>query len=186
MSSEMEMTMVDQFPIAMGFYWRPENDGQALHTTPKDPGGATAWGVTFNTYVAWQTLHHEAADFAVFKAALKEDFLPLYRAMYWNATRCGNMGVIGIQLFDIAANCGPGNAARFIQSVVGAKVDGELGPTTMAAINAVDPVMLNVALAARREAYYHALPTFKTFGGGWDRRAEDCRAFVSSLLANKH
>lgn len=179
--------MVDLFPTAMGFFWRPENDGQGFHDSPHDPGGATSWGVTFASWQAWQVQHKAPVPtIAQFAALPKETFLPLYRANYWNATRCGNLGSIGVQVFDIAANAGPGNAAKFLQTVLRIDVDGELGPETVMRVNQADPQMLNVALCARREAFYASLPTAEYFGRGWDRRAEDCRAYVSALLAGKH
>ena len=178
--------MVDFFTSAMAFMWLPENDGQTLHTSANDPGGSTAWGVTYATWVGWQNMHHEPATFAVFSACKQADFLPLYRAMYWNACRCGNMGALGVQVFDIAMNSGPGNAARFLQKVLGVAADGELGPVTLAALNNADPKKVNQELFEKREAFYASLPTARFFERGWDRRATACRDLVASLLAGNN
>lgn len=176
--------MTDLFPQAMAFVWAPNNDGQSYHNTPNDPGGSTAWGVTFTTWAGWQRLHNASVSMAEFQACKQPDFLPLYRAMYWNACRCGNMGPIGIQIFDIAVGSGPGNAARFLQTVLGVDVDGQIGPLTVAALNAAIPAAINYALCNERERFYAALPTAKYFERGWDRRAEACRDLVAGMLGH--
>lgn len=174
--------VTDLFPTAMAFVWRPENDGQPLHLSANDPGGSTSWGVTFTTWAGWQRLHNAPVSMEAFTACVQSDFLPLYRAMFWNASRCGNMGPIGIQVFDIAMGSGPGSAARFLQTILGVEVDGEIGPLTIAALNNAAPAAINFALCNERERFYAALPTAKYFARGWDRRAEGCRDLVASMI----
>lgn len=178
--------MTDLFDTAMSFVWRPENDGQGFHVSANDPGASTSWGVTFTTWAGWQRLHGEPVSMAEFKELAKEAFLPLYRAMYWNACRCDELGVIGIQVFDAAMNSGPANSAKFLQTILGGlTVDGQIGAATVAKSNATDPEWTNVALCYRREKFYAALPTAKYFERGWDRRAEACRDLVASLITDK-
>lgn len=187
MTEQGDIEMADLFPTGMSFFWRPENDGQGFHDDPRDPGGATSWGVTLRMWNNWLDMHGSVTtvvdDFA---RLLKEGFLPFYRAQYWNSVRCGNMGPIGIQVFDASANAGPGHAARFLQTVLGVEVDGELGPQTLKALNNADPLKVNLAFCTTRERYYNALPGAKYFGKGWDRRAEDCRAFVETLIRKNY
>lgn len=174
--------MTDLFNAAMAFVWRPENDGQPLHNTPNDPGAATSFGVTFTTWAGWQRLHNAPVSMAAFQALKQPDFLSLYRALYWSASRCGNMGPIGIQIFDIAVGSGPGNAARFLQTILGIEVDGGIGPVTLAALNNAIPAAINYALCNERERFYASLPTAKYFERGWDRRAEACRDLVAGMI----
>lgn len=178
--------MIDFFPTGMSFVERPDNDGQGFHETLHDTGGDTAWGVTYNTWCAWQRLHNGPTTVAAFKALGKTDVYPLYRTMFWNASRCGNMGALGIQAFDVAMGSGPGTAARFLQHVLKVNADGQIGPATIAALHDADPAKVNAAFCTEREAFYATLPTARYFERGWDRRAEDCRAFVASLLASKY
>ena len=179
--------MTDQFPPAMSFVWRPENDGQTLHKSPNDPGANTAWGVTFTTWVGWQRLHNGPVSMEDFAGLGRDDFLPLYRAMFWNSCRCGNLGALGIQVFDAAVLSGPGNAGLFLQHVlkaVGSSYtgDAQIGPIMVAAVNNAAPAALNMAFCTERERFYAASPNARYFGGGWKRRAEDCRDFVAGIL----
>lgn len=171
----------------MAFIWRPENDGQPLHLTPNDLGGSTAWGTTFTTWAAWQRLHNAPVSMDAFKALAQSDFLPLYRTLFWNASRCGNLGPIGIQIFDAAMGSGPGNAGMFLQHVlraIGSPYTGnaQIGPAMVAAVNNCVPAVLNLALCTERERFYATLPTAKYFERGWDRRAEACRDLVAGLI----
>ena len=147
----------DLFPQAMAFVWRPDNDGQPFHVTANDPGGATAWGVTYATWSGWQRLHGGVSTLGMFRAVGQGELLPLYRALYWNACACGAMGAIGIQVFDVAMGSGPETAARFLQAVVDVEADGQIGPVTLAALRDADPARVNTALFDRREAFYASL-----------------------------
>lgn len=179
--------MMDQFTNAMAFVERPDFDGQGPHCSPNDPGSWTNRGVTFATWAAWQTLHGAQKSLALFQSLQLADFYPLYRAMFWNSTRCGNMGAIGIQVFDAAVGSGPGNAGLFLQHVlkaVGSSYSGnaEIGPVMVAAVNNCVPAALNMAFCTERERFYASLPTAQYFGKGWDRRAEACRDLVAGIL----
>lgn len=176
--------MTDLFTTAIAFNWRPENDGQPFHVTPKDPGGSTSWGVTFTTWAGWRRLHQSPVSMALFQGCKQNDFLSLYRSMFWNACACTQLGEIGIQVFDAAVNCGPGNAAAFLQTVLGVKVDDEIGPITIAAATAKnDQAELSRQLCEQREDFYATRPGAKFFERGWDRRAEQCRDLVLSLIS---
>ena len=179
--------MTDLFPSAMAFVWRPDFDGQGFHCDLNDPGGATSWGVTFQTWAGWQRLHGAPVSMADFKACQKADFLPIYRSLFWNSVRAGNLGVIGIQVFDVAMNSGPGNAGLFLQhtlNAIGARLvaDGQIGPKTVIAANGAPPAALNFALCNERMRFYASLPTARYFERGWDRRAEACRDLVASMI----
>ena len=174
--------MTDLFPVAMAFNWLPENDGQPYHTTPGDPGGATSWGVVYTTYASWRKIHGVPSTQTGFADTPRDAFLPLYRTWYWDAARCGELGPAGVEVFDAAVNCGPGNAVRFLQHVVGTTQDGIFGPITMAATRATDPEWLIRAFEEEREDYYAVLSDFAYFGRGWDRRAAACRDLSLSLL----
>lgn len=174
--------MNDCFPEAMNFVWAPNNDGQPFHVSANDPGAATAWGVTFATWSWWQQAHHGLASLEAFSSLDRTGFLPLYRSMFWNACCCGSLGVIGIQVFDAAVNCGPGHAVRFLQRVLAVTQDGEIGPLTVAAAQRTNQRALARGLCAQREEFYAALPEANYFGRGWNERAERCREVVLSLL----
>lgn len=175
--------MTDLFTQAMAFVWQAANDGQPLHASPYDPGGATSWGVTYTTWAGWQRLHGLPVSMALFSACKQADFLPLYRGMFWNACGCGQMGAVSIQVFDAAVNCGPGHSIGFLQMVLGVEVDDQIGPITLGASNAADQMSLARGLCTEREAFYATRANAKYFQRGWDARAERCRDLVLSLIA---
>lgn len=172
----------DWFAQGLAFVMLPENDGQPYHNSPNDPGGATCYGVTYSTWSSWERLHKSVPTSSLFKTLGPDNFSTLYRCSFWNAAQCGQMGALGIQVFDAAVNCGPGNAARFLQSVLGVTVDGEVGPETLAVMATTDSKALCRLLCTAREAFYATRPTAKYFQRGWNARAERCRDTVLSLL----
>jgi lysozyme family protein len=74
--------------------------------------------------------------------------------------------------FDASVNHGVAGAARLLQQAVGAEVDGEVGPVTLAAARKADEARALAAYAEARRARYRALPHFWRFGRGWLRRVD--------------
>lgn len=174
--------MTDLFPKAMSFVWAADNDGQPFHMSANDPGGATSWGVTYQTWSGWQRLHGVTPSLALFRACQQSDFLSLYNSMFWNACRCGSMGAVGIQIFDAAVNCGPGNAVKFLQTVLDVEIDGQIGPITLRVAQQTDQNALARQLCAQREEFYSTRSGARYFERGWDARAERCRDLVLGML----
>ncbi len=107
----------------------------------------------------------------------------LYRALFWNACQCAALPLgVGLMTFDAAVGSAPLHAARWLQSVVGVPQDGEIGPQTIAAARRMPPATVINALATTRESFYASLPTFRYYGNGWDRRAQDCRTLALSMV----
>lgn len=170
------------FDAALAFIWRPENDGQGFHNDPRDPGGATSWGVTFSTWCGWQIMHGARPTLEIFKTLGPAELTPLYRTLFWNAIHGDELAPgVSLMVFDAAVGSGPGNAARWLQATVGVTQDGAIGPVTLAAAARSIPARLVNSLASEREAFYARLPTFAVYGRGWDRRCEDCRRLALSL-----
>lgn len=146
---------------------------------PSDPGGATNLGITLATAKA-HGLDVDGdgdVDKADVRKLTPEQAGKVYRKSYWLAALCDALPAgVDLMVFDLAVNSGVGRAARFLQECVGAKVDGKIGPKTLAATRTVRPVDLVERLYAKRERFYRSLPTFKTFGRGWMRRLEDVTA----------
>ncbi|REC94876.1 glycoside hydrolase family 108 protein [Kushneria indalinina] len=140
---------------------------------PDDPGGATKWGIT-------QRTAREAGYHGDMRDLTRDRAREIYLTGYWLRAKCDQYhGAIGYQLFDIAVNSGIGNAIRMLQRAAGVADDGIIGPVTLAAINAHDPLALIVLLNAERQAFYTRLSTWETFGKGWSRRvAENLRYAV--------
>ena len=161
-----------RFLDCLAFTWRPENDGQQLHVTPGDRGGATSWGVTLATYAAWRRDHGSpettVADLA---AATKPELAPLIQSMFWNEVH-GDQLPPGVDLlaFDFGFTSGAGESVKLLQGVLKLTEDGNFGPVTAAYATRADRLDLIHALSARHEAYYRSLADFDRFGNGWTNR----------------
>ena len=104
----------------------------------------------------------------------EEHVQEIYKKNYWDRVMADELDTgLDLATFDWAVNSGPGRPARVLQSLVGAKEDGVIGPKTMARIKDTDTVILLNALAKNRADYYRSLKTFDTFGKGWLRRNEE-------------
>jgi lysozyme family protein len=147
---------------------------------PLDPGGMTNLGVTRRVWEEW-TGHpvtvRQMTDLTPVKVA------PMYRRKYWDKVRGDELPAgIDLVVFDAAVNSGPGRAAKWLQACVGVDVDGDIGPKTLAAVNAFDATQLINDYGRRRLSFLLDLPTWGTFGKGWTARIAavktEAQAFV--------
>lgn len=153
---------------------------------PKDPGGATMKGVTLKTFRA-----------LVKKDATKDDLrritdaqlAVIYRREYWDKVLGAELpSGVDHAVFDFAVNSGPRRAIEHLQSAVGARVDGRIGPATLAATRALPAPKVIDAILASREAFMRRArhPKTKallwpTFGKGWTARLKRIRAEATEL-----
>lgn len=72
---------------------------------------------------------------------------------------------IAFQIFD--TNYNGGHCVIWMQGASGAAVDGVLGPKTIAAVQATDPLRFILRWNALRIRYFTSLKTWLTFGKGW-------------------
>lgn len=144
---------------------------------PSDTGGATAFGISLKWYRQTVNLDANAADIA---ALTRDKAIGLYWQHFWRYDGIMDQPVAE-KIFDLGVNMGPGTAHGIVQKAVNhvsgsfLKVDGVLGPKSIAAINAADPDALLGELRARAVERYAFIvlndPTQKTFLLGWARRA---------------
>lgn len=137
------------------------NEG-SYSNNPDDPGGETMWGITARVARAWgyqgsmQNLPLDTAK-------------QIAKAEYWDRYQCDQFDPhIGFQVFDAAYNGGP--ATKWLQMAAGVAVDNIIGPQTIAAVRALDPVKVILRFDAYRLQYLGNLPTWPTFGHGWVNR----------------
>jgi lysozyme family protein len=137
---------------------------------PRDPGGATKFGVT-----------RAVLSEALGRAASAEDVAALnqaeagriYQSRYWAPARCGGLpDGLDLVIFDSAVNMGPGTAARLLQAALGVEVDGAVGPRTLAAAAGRPTSDTIRAVSDLRRERYRALAGFAAFGVGWLRRTD--------------
>jgi lysozyme family protein len=143
---------------------------------PRDPGGATKFGVT-------RAVLSEACGRAVSAEAVsaltRAEAAEIYRNRYWTPTRSGELPAgLDLVVFDAAVNMGPGTAARLLQAALGVAADGVVGPRTLAAALG-RPAAETVRTASElRRARYRGLSGFHAFGRGWLRRADAVEALA--------
>lgn len=95
----------------------------------------------------------------------------LYRRDFWD--RVGGDALhaaLTYQLFDAAVNHGPGNAIRILQRALGVADDGDFGPITEQAVQALGVDDLLMKFNAARIRFFTRLSTFDEFGAGWMNR----------------
>lgn len=112
-----------------------------------------------------------------------EQAAAIYYQGYWQDVNGDELPAgIDISVFDMGVNAGPSRAVILLQSIVGKKSDGEIGPITLAAVRAADQTMLVHDYAKARERYYRGLRGWKTFGKGWTRRLLETERVAVELV----
>lgn len=151
------MTSVFQF----AFQRLIGNEGGYVNN-PKDPGGETMWGVTARVARA----HGYTGDM---QAMPLDTAQAIAKAEYWDKFHCDDFDPrIAFEIFDTAYN--GGYPIKWLQLAVGATPDGKLGPATIAATQAADPMTVIARFNAYRLSYYTSLKTWPDFGRGWANR----------------
>lgn len=148
---------------------------------PLDAGGETKYGVAKN---ANPDLDITGLDW---DAATR-----VYYRKYWLASNCDDITLMAPALavlhFDGAVNHGIGRAGRFLQRAVAVAEDGDVGPATLAAVQAVvdagGEIDLCNTICDYREAFYNQIvqnkPSQARFLRGWLKRIREVREFVTS------
>lgn len=138
-----------------------------------DPGGMTNLGVTKRVWEEW--VGHEVDEKAM-RALTPEIVGPMYKTKYWDKVRGDDLPAgVDYAVFDAAINSGPGRAAKWLQTTVGAVPDGAIGAGTLAKVAAMDAEDIVEKYQATRLAFMQSLPTWDTFGKGWGRRVTEVK-----------
>lgn len=126
-----------------------EREGNVFTNDPADAGGPTKFGITQGELSAW--LGH-AASIDEVRNLTEDDARMIYRDQYVEA--CGFGGIEDAALQALVVDCGVlhgrGTAARWLQEAAGAKVDGQVGPKTLAAVNGARPLQIYLRICAAR------------------------------------
>ncbi len=140
---------------------------------PKDPGGRTNLGCTQRVWEEW--VGHPV-DEKTMRGLTPADVAPLYKAKYWDKIKGDELPTgVDYAVFDAAINSGPGRAAKWLQTTVGAVPDGAIGAGTLAKVAAMDAEEIVEKYQATRLAFMQSLPTWDTFGKGWGRRVTEVK-----------
>jgi lysozyme family protein len=152
---------------------------------PKDPGGATNYGITRATLAKWRGKPVSKQD--VKRLTLKEAG-QIYKPRYWDAVQGDNLpNGLDLIAFDGGVNSGPSRGARWLQKGLGVKADGKIGENTLTAATRaasnLDGVAVIQKASAARMGFLRALRTWSTFGRGWARRVADTEATAVAMAS---
>lgn len=152
---------------------------------PKDPGGATDRGVTQRVYDAFRQRNGMTSRDV--RLMTDGERVAIYRGSYWLPIKGDQLPPgVGYVVYDGAVNSGVSQSVKWLQRALGVKVDGVLGPATLAAAQQdPDHDALIVRICERRMAFLRALRTWKTFGKGWTRRVQDVESDGRNMVAKR-
>ncbi len=107
----------------------------------------------------------------------------IFRKDYWDRVY-GDLlpDSIGIMVADFAYNSGCKTAIKYLQKVLGVKVDGVVGNQTLGACNRLLNKKLIQQYADERLNFLKDLKTFKVYGKGWTKRVEHIQKLAEEYL----
>ena len=152
---------------------------------PSDPGGITKWGISlrFLRAVGMDVNGDGIVDGRDIRSLTEEQVNKLYYDHFWSKCYCDLLpDGINLAMFDCGVNQGPTRAKRLLQKALKVKVDGKIGPVTLAAADKADPVELLGEFMVRRALHYSGLANMIVFGLGWFRRLFDIHRRALEVL----
>jgi lysozyme family protein len=156
---------------------------------PRDPGGATKFGITRETLARFRGCPVSVEDV---RYLTKAEAGIIYRRLFWDPIQADDLPMgLDLVAFDFAVNSGPARAVRMLQGVLGVEADGVIGPITLAAAREMEPEDTIRRLMRARLGFLARLAAWPVFGRGWRRRVlavehEALRLVPSSLQTGKH
>lgn len=125
-----------------------------------DPGGATKYGISQRAY---PKLDIENLTLDQAKEIYKKDF--------WDACQCDAIpDALRYPMFDAAVNSGVSQAVKWLQSAIGVKADGVLGPVTRQSVNMSSQQIVKQQILGKRLRFMTELKNWSANARGWSRR----------------
>ena len=147
---------------------------------PKDPGGATNFGITQRVYDAYR----ESTNLArrAVKLITSQEVADIYRTEYADKIRYDDLPAgIDYATLDGAVNSGVSRGAKWLQSALGVSSDGMIGAQTISAAGKADAIATVKSMCAKRMSFLRGLGIFSTFGKGWTSRVARVEAESVSM-----
>lgn len=164
--------MTDKFNKAIKFVLDAEG-GYTNH--PNDPGGETNFGIDKRS--------NPEVDI---KNLTKEKAIEIYFRKYWELSSAESLPQpLFLSYFDSVVNTGRKQANKFLQRALGVVADGVVGPVTLKAAAAADPIKTAYKLIDQRQTFYENLcdlkPSLSVFLKGWTNRNNNLRNYIKNL-----
>lgn len=131
--------------------------GYKLTDINGDKGGQTYAGIARNRWVRWAGWQFIDRN-EIPPTQLVRDF---YKANFWDAVKGDYIlhQSVAESLFDFAVNAGAKTAIKLAQIVGGVASDGDIGPKTLEALNAMDEGSFRIAYSLAKIARYRDIVT---------------------------
>lgn len=142
-----------------------------------DSGGCTMSGITIGTYRKYYGKDKTCEDL---KKLSEDEWDNIFRKGYYDKCKCDKIDNPSVALLvcQCAWGSGPTTAIRKIQSCLGAKVDGIIGPETLGKLNNPNSKYIFQRLWQMRYVWLCNIATVgnnKKFLTGWLRRLSDIK-----------
>ena len=158
--------MQQNFTTALGYVLQSEGGWE---DNSADPGGVTMFGVTLDEYQAYKANPHLTA-------------VNLRNITMLEVSSCDLLpGGIDYLVFDFGVNAGCGRSIKILQQVIGATIDGSLGPKTLDLVLSTDPTILMQQFTHAKEDYYKTLNN-PTFEAGWLNRVAQAKINAAEMM----
>jgi lysozyme family protein len=161
------------FSQAFAFTLQAEG-GYVLTQSANDKGGATMAGLSSKTLASY---YGRTLSPAEMKALLPSDIATIYTRLFWLPLGFDNADDLGLctAVFDAAVLTGVAHSVMMLQSCIGAKADGKMGPLSLSAMRSSDMPTVRLAFAQAFLAYLDGIvrhdPTQQKWALGWYTRA---------------
>lgn len=147
---------------------------------PKDPGGATNYGIIQTVY------DHYRASKKLAKQSVRliseAEVSDIYKTRYADKVRYDELPAgIDYATLDGAVNSGVSRGAKWLQAALGVSSDGIVGAGTISAAAKADAIKTIKSMCAKRMSFLRGLTIFSTFGKGWTSRVARVEAESVSM-----
>jgi lysozyme family protein len=156
-----------------GVNW--DHDTGEFTNDPRDPGGATMWGIILTEYESYLGKKLTPADVAKMP---RDIALSIYKKNFWEPIHGDTYvwSASAIAIFDTAVNKGLGGCMVILSDALSTKFPFRYGDDVVAAVNALSPIVFLDKFEAATERYINAriaqYPNMLWAKNGWMNRAK--------------
>jgi len=156
-------------------FWEKET----FTNDPRDPGGATKWGIT----IALLRSIRPGSTVDDLKKMTRLDAKEIYYQAFWLQYKCEQFpAALALALFDGCVNQPALHVKKYMQQALGIPADGVFGKKTFAAAKACDVKHTLTEFMGRRAVRYATRENVTTYGRGWFNRMFDIHRRCVELL----